>query len=57
MWTNVDLDKNENENRLKYHPFLMASQNRWKCSCFYDLESGSQAIGHFVTSFQLDLWL
>jgi hypothetical protein len=24
--TNVDLD--ENENTLKYHPFLMASQNR-----------------------------
>jgi hypothetical protein len=36
-----------------YHPFLMASQNRWKCSCFWDLEGGSRAIEHHMASFQL----
>jgi hypothetical protein len=24
-----------------YHPFLMASQNRWKCDCFCNFEGGS----------------
>jgi hypothetical protein len=37
--------------------FLMATQNRSKCSCFCDLEGGSKAIGYHVASFQLDLWL
>jgi hypothetical protein len=40
-----------------YDPFLVSSQNWWKFSCFYDLESGSYAIGHHMASFQLDLWL
>jgi len=24
-----------------YHPFLLASQNKWKCNYFCDLEGGS----------------
>jgi hypothetical protein len=40
-----------------YHPFWVASQNRWKCSCFCDLEGGSRAIAHHMVSFQFDFWL
>jgi hypothetical protein len=39
------------------HPFLMASQNRWKFNCFCNLEGGSRAIGHHMASFQFDFWL
>jgi hypothetical protein len=39
-----------------YHPFLVASQNRGKCS-FCDLDGGLMAIGYHMASLQLDLQL
>jgi hypothetical protein len=44
------VDFNENEDEKYIHPFLMASQYRWKCCYSWDLENGSYAIGHHMVS-------
>jgi hypothetical protein len=39
--TNIDLDEKWRWKIHLYAPFLMASQSRWKCNCFCDLEGDS----------------